>query len=157
MKFWLRIFIGAALFWEARAQQTSVITVSMTEIAVAGGSTFKNGAQNESYGPVGAPFTMSALAVGTFPAGKYIYTFSVDGIGLGSPAVAPDNGQPGAITWAPPRPGSYFLNVVASDGAHEATSLPIRYFAVGTMVTSPVTNTIVPNGSSVATAVQLSA
>jgi hypothetical protein len=150
MKQWFGLLIGLSLLSPAGAQETAIITVSMTQIAVTGGSTFKNGTQNESYGPVGATIAMSALAVGTYPAGKYAYTFSVDGMGLGSPAQPPENGFPGTISWAPPRPGSYFFNVVATDGAHSATSLPIRYFAVGTMITSPVTNTIVPNGSSVA-------
>lgn len=150
MKHWLRFLIGVSLLLGARAQQPSIITVSMTEIAVTGGTTFKNGTQNESYGPVGSTITMSALAVGTFPASGYTYTFFLDGVALGSPAVAPPAADPGAIAWKPSRPGSYFLTVKAVGGSHEATSLPIRYFAVGTMITSPTNNTIVPNGSSVA-------
>ena len=40
-------------------------------------------------------------------------------------------------TWIPPQPGSYFLTVTAADGLNTATSLPVRYFATGTVSAFP--------------------
>jgi hypothetical protein len=113
------------------------------------GTTFVAPFQNESFGPAGIPIAMTALAVGTFPGGGFNYEFFVDGVSIGTAVSHPPAGTPASIGWAPPRPGSYFLTVKASDGPHEAISLPVRYFAVGTAITSPTPNTIVPRGSSV--------
>lgn len=114
------------------------------------GTLFNTPSQNESYGPVDTYFTMEANARGTFPLGGYTYNFFVNGIPLGSSVnVQPPGGGPGRVSWAPPQPGSYLLTVTASDGAHSATSLPIRYFATGTAMIGPADNSIVPYGSSV--------
>jgi hypothetical protein len=106
--------------------------------------------QNESYGAAQTTIVITALAVGTFPASGFTYEFFADGISLGVAAAHPPAGIPVSIGWQPPQPGAYFLTVKATDGGHNATSLPVRYFATGTMLTSPTPNTIVPNGSSVA-------
>lgn len=113
------------------------------------GTVFPQPTQNESYGKAGTSIALTALAVGTFPASGFTYEFFANGISLGIAAATPPAGTPASIGWNPPQPGSYFLTVTATDGAHTATSLPVRYFATGTMITSPTPNTIVPNGSSV--------
>jgi hypothetical protein len=114
------------------------------------GTLFLDPEQNESYGPVGAGFNMTAEARGLFPVGGYTYDFFVNGVALGSSVVPqPRGGGPGSIGWAPPQPGAYTLTVVASGAGHTATSLPIRYFATGTSIIGPTDNTLVPNGSSV--------
>lgn len=105
--------------------------------------------QNESFGPAEVPIGMTALAVGTFPAGGFSYEFFVNGISVGVAVAHPPAGTPATVGWTPPQPGAYFLTVKASDGAHEATSLPVRYFATGTTMVSPTPNTLVPIGSSV--------
>ncbi|MFA5266237.1 MAG: hypothetical protein WC378_20630, partial [Opitutaceae bacterium] len=52
------------------------------------------------------------------------------------------------ISWTPPQPGSYYITAKTTDAfANVATSMPIRVFVQGTTITSPITNTIVPNGS----------
>jgi hypothetical protein len=105
---------------------------------------------NESYGPAGVGLGISALAVGTNPVTGFTYTFYADGQPLGTLTPNPPNGVPGTIGWTPPHPGSYFITVKAEDGfGNVATSLPVRYFATGTEIVSPVDNTIVPQGSSV--------
>jgi sulfur relay (sulfurtransferase) complex TusBCD TusD component (DsrE family) len=104
---------------------------------------------NEAFGSVSNFINISALATGTFPAGGFTYAFKVDGTTIGTATPNPPNGSPGVVSWQPPQPGAYFITVTASDGANTATSLPIRYFATGTIVNSPVTNTLVPVGSSV--------
>ncbi|MEO6246518.1 MAG: Ig-like domain-containing protein, partial [Opitutaceae bacterium] len=114
------------------------------------GDIFNLPSQNESFGPVNVPITITALARGTFPVSGYTYKFFVNGVELGSSVnIQPPGGGEGRVSWAPPQPGAYLLTVEASDGAHTVTTLPVRYFATGTSFVSPVNNTIVPNGSSV--------
>jgi len=104
---------------------------------------------NEAYGPARTPIQVEALGVGTTLVGSFTYSFFVNGVSIGTTtgAVAPPK-RP-VITWTPPQPGSYFITVKISDGVNTATSLPVRYFAEGTVVNSPVDNTLVPAGSSV--------
>ncbi|HWA08961.1 MAG TPA: Ig-like domain-containing protein [Opitutaceae bacterium] len=103
---------------------------------------------NERSGPAGSQILIQALAVGTNPAGKFTYTFFINGQTLGTPP-NPNNGFPAIVGWTPPQPGVYFITVTASDGANTSTSLAIRYFATGTVINSPSDNTLVPQGSSV--------
>lgn len=123
--------------------------VTAAATAYVGGS-FVAPFQNESYGDAGTAIAITAQAVGTFPAAGFTYEFFVDGVSIGFAVAHPQAGTPASVGWTPPRPGAYFLTVVATDGlGHTATSLPVRYFAMGTMITSPTPNTIVPNSSSV--------
>jgi hypothetical protein len=105
---------------------------------------------NESFGPAGTMIIISALAVGTVPASGFTYEFFVDGTSIGAVTPNPPNGSPARAGWTPPRPGAYFITVKATGIGDPVTSLPVRYFATGTMITSPTQNTIVPYGSSVA-------
>jgi len=106
---------------------------------------------NEAFGPSGKFVVITALATGTFPASGFTYTFFVNGtpIGtsinnIGSPST------PGRVAWTPPAPGAYFFSVTASDGTSPlVTSLPVRFFATGAVITSPQNPTLVPAGSSV--------
>lgn len=121
-----------------------------TATARAIGNLFTKPFENESYGPVRTPINIMANAFGTFPAAGYTYDFFVNGQALGSSTITqPPGGGPGGVSWEPPQPGSYLITVKASDGAHTATSLPVRYFVTGTAMIGPVDNTLVPNGSSV--------
>jgi hypothetical protein len=110
--------------------------------------TFPN--PNEAFGPYGLPISITALAQGGFPASGFTYTFFINGAAVGTsinnvgePTI------PGTIGWIPPAPGSYFITVRANDGANSSTSLPVRYFATGCVITSPQSPTLVPAGSSV--------
>lgn len=117
-----------------------------------GGSTINGGpSPNESFGPFGSPnfINIYALATGPFPAGGYTYQFFVNGTGIGTATPNPAAGVPAGISWTPPQPGSYFITATASGSGVTATTLPVRFFATGTVVNSPVSNTIVPSGSSV--------
>lgn len=141
----------------ALAQATQpIISVAMTEVKVSGGLQFGSNpdapagyAVNGGYGPYGTTITMSALATGTFPSGLYSYVFYINGVSIGSPAPEPNDGSPASVAWTPPQPGVYYLSVTASDGAHNAQSLAVEYFATGITIVSPVTNTELPIGSSV--------
>ena len=113
------------------------------------GTSFTLPAQNESYGTFGTPIAIRAIATGTFPASGFTYEYFINGTSIGVSASTPPAGVPNMIGWTPPQPGAYFLTVTATDGTNKATSLPVRYFAVGTAITSPTPNTIVPQGSSV--------
>jgi hypothetical protein len=126
---------------------TGVLVVTASASASIG-TAFDAPFQNESYGMAGKTITISALAVGTFPRGGFTYEFFIDGSSIGTPPLVA-SGSPTAVSWSPPRAGSYFITVTASDGNRTVTSLPVRYFAIGTMLTGPTPNTIVPNGSSV--------
>lgn len=104
---------------------------------------------NEAYGPAGVTIGITARGVGTFLRDSFRYSFFVNGESIGRTTEAIPPPQTVTAYWTPPQPGFYFITVTIDDGVNEATSLPIRYFAEGTVVNSPVTNTIVPNGSSV--------
>ncbi|HRE82027.1 MAG TPA: Ig-like domain-containing protein [Opitutaceae bacterium] len=113
------------------------------------GTTFNN--PNEAHGPAGFPVTISALATGTFPASGYVYNFFINGTPVGTSINNAGNPSiPGMIGWIPPAPGAYFFTVTASNGTSGVvTSLPVRYFATGAVITSPQSPTLVPVGSSV--------
>jgi len=106
---------------------------------------------NEAFGPSGEFVTISALAKGTFPAAGYTYTFYINGTPVGTSINNKNNPSvPGMISWTPPAPGAYFFTVTASDGTSPlVTSLPVRFFATGAVITSPQNPTLVPAGSSV--------
>jgi hypothetical protein len=124
-------------------------TTATAEV-VALGDFFADPGQNESFGPMDVFFNMKAQARGPNPAGGFSYQFFINGVAYGS-SVNPEQalGGFGVVSWAPPQPGSYTLTVTATGGGHTATSLPIRYHAVGTTVIGPSDNTLVPNGSTV--------
>jgi len=119
---------------------------SVTAPTINGGSS-----PNESFGPFGSPnfINVYALASGPFPSSGYTYEFFVDGTSIGQTTPNPPSGVAGGISWTPPQPGAYFIYATANGGSVSATSLPVRFFATGTVVNSPVSNTIVPKGSSV--------
>jgi len=104
---------------------------------------------NESFGPAGVSIFIHARGVGTYVKESYSYEFYVNGTSIGKTSAPIPPSQAAVIQWTPPQPGSYFLTVKLTDGANTTSSLPVRYFATGTIVNSPVTNTLVPNGSSV--------
>ncbi len=106
---------------------------------------------NEAFGPSGEFVTISALAKGTFPAAGYTYTFYINGTPVGNSINNKGNPSvPGMISWTPPAPGAYYFSVTASDGTSPmVTSLPVRFFATGAVITSPQDPTLVPAGSSV--------
>jgi hypothetical protein len=133
----------------AFAQTQPTNSVAITQIAVAGGGTFGFPTQNESYGAVGSTINITAQATGTFPASGYVYEFFVNGISVGVETPNPANGTPGTGAWTPTQPGAYFITVKATGIGAPVTSLPVRYFAVGTQIIGPQANTIVPIGSSV--------
>jgi hypothetical protein len=151
------------------AQQQPILSVSMTEIDVAGGFTYGENPiystggvlpLNGGNGPYTDQVTMWALATGTSPESGFTYTFYVNGNVIGnatttvptvvSPATPPPSyPYPQAVSWTPPQPGTYYFSVVATDGSHTATSLAVEYFATGITIVSPVQNAILPLGSSV--------
>ncbi|HEX2852082.1 MAG TPA: Ig-like domain-containing protein [Opitutaceae bacterium] len=164
MKLWPKIYIASVLgvtgVFRAAAQQP-VVSVdikyvnvggtasSLAPIAFTGGTNFPS--PNEAFGPYGVPNTVNiaALAVGTNLVSSFTYSFFVNGVSIGvttGPVLPPNHA---VVQWTPPQPGSYFFTVTATDGPNTATSLPVRYFATGTVVNSPVAGTIVPQGSSV--------
>ena len=146
------IFSATALL-TVRAQQQPVVAVSVEAINVGGTVTSNNpltfaggttyAPPNESSGAYGTPINIAAFANGTFLISSYTYSFFVNGIPIGQttgPVFPPARA---VVTWTPPQPGAYFITVKATDGTNTATSLPVRYFATGTVVNSPVTNTLV--------------
>ena len=138
----------ALLVATAVSAQQSVIKVDITGIGVGLGST-PIAPVNERSGPAGTPITIQATAVGTFLKDSFTYFYYVNGQTIGKtdePVAPPDS----AINiWAPPQPGVYDISVTATDGANSATSLPVRYYATGTVVNSPLDGTLVPQGSTV--------
>lgn len=152
MTSWLKTFLLLLLGLLAPlavAQTQPINTVQITKIDVAGGSSFSFPNQNESFGAVGSTITITAQATGTFPAAGYVYEFFVNGISVGVVTPNPANGTPGVGAWTPTQPGAYFITVKATGIGAQVTSLPVRYFAVGTQIIGPQPNTIVPIGSSV--------
>jgi hypothetical protein len=119
-----------------------------TATAVLGttGQAFSN--PNEAYGPAGRTIYISALGTGTFPAAGWSYNFLVNGVSVGVTSSIP-GGTTSVAPWAPPQPGTYNITVQATGIGNPVTSLAVRYFATGTVITSPVDGTIVPKGSSV--------
>lgn len=152
MKIFTRICLALLLLSAglvcSRAQNQPILSVSVTRID-ANGIVFSP--PDEAYGPYGVPNAISiyALAVGSFPAAGFNYLFYVNGQSLGKPAVTPGAASPAVLGWTPPAPGAYSIYVTASDGSNSATSLPVRFFAVGSVVNSPLPNTLVPVGSTI--------
>ncbi|MEO5958360.1 MAG: hypothetical protein ABIZ49_10950, partial [Opitutaceae bacterium] len=137
MKSFLKIFFGGlfAVFSATTVlAQQPVIGVTVTPAFT-----------SQAYG---VPLTISAAAVGTSP-GAFNFEFFVNGTPIVN--VAPN--APGAsdtTSWTPPQPGTYLLTAKATDGAGNfAFSLPVQYFATGTIMTSPASGTVVPLGSAV--------
>lgn len=145
MKFVLKFLLGLAaslcLAGLASAQQSPVMTVSITNITASGSG------PNENYGPAGTAISITALAVGTFPTSGFTYNFTANGQSIGSADQAA--GTAISVPWTPPEPGVYFIQVTASDGTNTATSLAVRFFSTGTKMTSPVSGSLVPTASSV--------
>ncbi|HRP04425.1 MAG TPA: hypothetical protein PLV87_05895, partial [Opitutaceae bacterium] len=69
----------------------------------------------------------------------YTYTFYINGTAVGTSINNKGNPSvPGMISWTPPAPGAYFFTVTANDGTSPmVTSLPVRFFATGAVITSP--------------------
>ncbi len=156
MKISLKLFLGLLLLslgiGRVAAQSQPVLTVSITKVTVVptSGPITVFAPPDESYGPTGTQINITALGVGTFPVAGYTYAFSVNGYSIGTLVPNPlPASLPGTLSWTPPAPGAYNISVTITDGTNSATSLPIRYFAVGAAISSPLANTIVPVGSSV--------
>lgn len=117
--------------------------------ALATATVVLTGAPNEQSGPAGTPVYIEAQGVGTSMVSSFTYSFYVNGVHIGTstdPVLPPDTFT---IRWTPPAPGAYFITAKIDDGTSTATSLPVRYFAIGVVVNSPVDGTLVPEGSSV--------
>ena len=99
---------------------------------------FQQPNQNEAFGPAGLTILMSALATGIDLAGGFTYNFTANGLPLGTTADTTPAGTPGGIYWTPPEPGLFSLVATTTAGSNSATSQPIRYFATGTQIISPV-------------------
>jgi hypothetical protein len=140
----------------AALAQQPLDSAAITEIDVAGGSTYGGGTAtpvNGGNGPYMDQVTIWGLATGTNPAGGYTYAFYVNGTEIGTainvPAGGAGNGTQQGVSWTPSEPGVYYFSVTATGGAQVATSLPVEYFATGIKIVSPVANVILPVGSSV--------
>ncbi|HZZ20740.1 MAG TPA: hypothetical protein VFE25_15300, partial [Opitutaceae bacterium] len=114
--------------------------------------------QNEGFGPAGDTIIIYAVAVGTDPASGFIFNYTVNGLAIGHSSDAVADGQPVGVYWTPALPGVYSLVASTTDGnGNNATSVPIRYFAAGTVIVSPTAGganltgvgTLVPVGSAV--------
>ena len=171
------LFAAALAIAAPAAFAQPLLSVNMTEIDVVntltiyGSNPIYDGVAqgrplNGGNGPYTSQINMWALATGTAPHGGFSYTFFVNGkaignaiqtvptqapVGSGTPTPSPYPAYPypQGVSWTPPQPGTYYLSVQASDGAHTATSLAVEYFATGISIVSPVPNTILPLGSSV--------
>ena len=157
-------------------QQQPILSVSITEIQVLApigpniiyGSNPDAGtglAANGGNAPYTDTVNIWALATGTNPVGGFTYTFYVNGQLLGAavdtapsptptvgvtPTPVQTTGYAQGVSWTPPQPGVYYFSCKAVDNnAHVATSLAVEYFATGISIVSPVTNSLVPLGSSV--------
>jgi hypothetical protein len=173
--FIMALMLAAAAPAALAQQQQPLLSVSITEIQELGPSSPNVFGSNPDVGfglPVNGgngPYTDTiniwALATGTNPPSGFTYTFYVNGQLLGSalntaptptptPMVTPTpvTTTPYAqgIGWTPPQPGVYYFSCKAVDNNnHTATSLAVEYFATGISIVSPVTNSLVPLGSSV--------
>ena len=173
--FIMGLLLAAAAPAAFAQQQQPLLSVRITEIQELGptspnifGSNPDAGfglAANGGNGPYTDTINIWALATGTNPEGGFAYTFYVNGQLLGqaidsapsptpTPMVTPTPVQTTAyaqgVSWTPPQPGVYYFSCKAVDNnSHVATSLAVEYFATGISIVSPVTNSLVPLGSSV--------
>lgn len=124
------------------AQQQAVLSVTLTKV---------NGTApaNERNGASGTVVSFSALAVGApNSTNNFSYTLFVNGQQV-TPVTTALSGSEFVGSWTPPQPGAYFVTVTATNGFSTVTSLPVRFFATGTQLISPLQGTLVPNGSSI--------
>ncbi len=146
LKFFLGLFLSTYAMAPLFGQQQAVVSVDVTSIQVGSGPI--RIPPNEVSGAALTPITIRANAVGTTLVSSFTYSFFVNGLQIGTTAAVVPPPFAAAVTWTPPQPGAYFITVTATDGVNTATSLPVRYFATGTQLISPLTGTLVPNGSS---------
>ncbi|QYM79568.1 hypothetical protein K0B96_02825 [Horticoccus luteus] len=150
MKPWWKLLCGAALSAALAltgfAQSQSPINVTIIGIGVNGVPTAP---ANERSGPAGTPIEIEAQGLGTSMITSFTYSAYVNGVHIGTSQTAINPPSTFIVEWTPPAPGAYFITVKIDDGTSTATSLPVRYFATGTTVNSPVDGTLVPAGSSV--------
>lgn len=153
MQRWWKLLCGAALTATLAlagfAQSQPPVGVSIIGLGVQGVDAVPVAPANERSGPAGTAITVEAEAVGTAMLSSFTYSAYVNGAHIGTstaPILPPATFK---VSWTPPAPGAYFITVEIDDGTSKATSLPIRYFATGTVVNSPVDGTLVPAGSSV--------
>jgi len=147
MKMFLRALFGCWLiFSAASAAHAQVLSIDVARPA------------NESDGAAGAagvPVNLQARITGTNGTRNtqfFVNGFPVTPIFVHSGNLFPaDDAFPLAlVSWTPPQPGVYFITAKTSDLlGNSATSLAVRYFATGTIVSNPLPNTLVPIGSSV--------
>ncbi len=108
---------------------------------------------NEASGPAGSPVQLQARVTGT--ASLYNTQFFVNGSPVTllinhSSSLLPSALPSTFAQWTPPQPGVYFITANSTDAiGNRASSLAVRYFATGTVVSNPLQNTLVPIGSSV--------
>jgi hypothetical protein len=118
-------------------------------------ATFIQPNQNESYGPAGDTLVLWSVALGTDPESGFTFDLTVNGKSIGQTTPAVADGQQAGGYWTPALPGVYSIVTSTSDGnGNTAVSLPIRYFAFGTVIVAPVaggvsgnTNNIAGNGT----------
>lgn len=142
MNSFLRAFLGCwLLLAAASAARAQVLTV---DVVLPG---------NEASGPTGSPVQLQARVTGT--ASLYNTQFFVNGSPVTLLINHPTQLVPGVLPstfaqWTPPQPGVYFITATTTDAVgNRASSLAVRYFATGTVVSNPLANTLVPIGSSV--------
>ena len=161
----IAIAIGCLIAPSLRAQESPTLRVDITRVIVdtdgneafpspvagqpftadAGDTIFTT--PNESFGSANKWVFVEALAEGTRTVESFTYNFFVNGVSIGTSA-AP-NPTEDLAGWIPPRPGVYYLTVTATDGITTVTSPTIRFYATGASITSPLSGTLVPVGSSV--------
>ena len=151
LNFYLGLFLGIYAMAPLFGQQQAVISVGITSVLVQG--VFDPlpspiPPPNERSGPALTPIAIRANAVGTTLQSSFTYSFFVNGLQIGTTEAVVPPPNAAAVAWTPPQPGAYFITVTATDGVNTATSLPVRYFATGTQLISPLAGTLVPNGSS---------
>jgi hypothetical protein len=157
------VLLFSALAPFAVGQALPVMTDTITEIDVSGGTQYGSNVNAGGSGPTGSgnplnggnatygtQLTVWGIATGTEPSGGFTYSFYVNGKFIGSPVSSASPLDDYGVSWTPPQPGVYYFTVVATDGLGDtATSLPIEFFATGITIVGPPPNSILPDGSSV--------
>ncbi len=113
-----------------------IVSISVTEIDVTGGTDYTGSAVNGGNGPYTDSITIGTTEQGAAP---FTVAYFINGVNIGA-----------GTMYSFPSPGTYYVSASVTDAnGHTANSVAVQYYATGVQIVNPLNGTVVPAGSSV--------